>query len=83
MCPPLPRPTPTPTPLFQYLPVGTRGHYGFVFLATNKVTGKRVAVKRIDRSLCTPYRVQEEVGLCCTSSARVCGVWHDRMRVPH
>ena len=46
---------------FLPCPRVNRGHYGFVFQATNKVTGKSVAIKRVDRSLCTPYRIQEEV----------------------
>ena len=40
-----------------------RGHYGYVFLGTHKVTAKLVAIKRIDRTKCTPFRIQEEVGV--------------------
>jgi serine/threonine protein kinase len=50
-------------------PRAARGHYGFVFQATNKVTGKSVAIKRVDRSLCTPYRIQEEVSDAAQAAA--------------
>jgi hypothetical protein len=38
-----------------------RGHYGFVFEGVHRATGRRVAIKKIDRTLCTPFRIQEEV----------------------
>ena len=48
-----------------------RGHYGFVFEGWQKSTGRRVAIKKIDRSMCTAFRIQEEVRMQSRSLPQV------------
>lgn len=67
----------TPILTVELLP---RGHYGYVFEGVQKSTGRRVAVKKIDRSLCTPFRIQEEVCCCAVVWAAVCGAAHPLFR---
>lgn len=55
--------------IFTHGCVLSRGHYGFVFEAVQKSTGRRVAVKRIDRSMCTSFRIIEEVIVSVVSRA--------------